>query len=143
MLGSDAPGSTTALNNRGVDFTNRAADINPEDIESITVLKGAEGAALYGIDAANGAIIITTKRGRAGQGGLQYSNNFRVESVRARPQIQQVYGPLLAVGANSPSVSSSTSGDNGAYSAGPGWDACTGLGSPDGAALLGRLTGSG
>jgi len=47
--------------------TNRAADINPNDIESISVLKGAAAAALYGIDAANGAIIITTKRGKEGE----------------------------------------------------------------------------
>jgi TonB-linked SusC/RagA family outer membrane protein len=93
VLASDAPGSQTAFNNRGVDFTNRAADLSPEDIESITVLKGPEASALYGIDAANGAIVITTKRGRPGTGGLEYSNSFRVESVRARPEIQQVYGP--------------------------------------------------
>lgn len=93
VLGSDAPGSATAFNNRGVDFTNRSADINPDDIESLTVLKGPEAAALYGIDAANGAIIITTKRGRSGTGGLEYSNRFRIENVRAKPDLQQVYGP--------------------------------------------------
>ncbi|HEX6533653.1 MAG TPA: SusC/RagA family TonB-linked outer membrane protein [Gemmatimonadaceae bacterium] len=91
QLASDR-NSLTAFSNRGVDFTNRAADINPEDIESITVLKGPEAAALYGIDAANGAIVITTKRGKAG-GGLTYSNSFRIESVRDRPEIQRVYGP--------------------------------------------------
>jgi TonB-linked SusC/RagA family outer membrane protein len=79
--------------NRGVDFTNRAADFNSEDIETLTVLKGPEASALYGIDAANGAIVITTKRGRAGSGGLEYSNSFRFEHVSGRPEIQQVYGP--------------------------------------------------
>jgi TonB-linked SusC/RagA family outer membrane protein len=93
VLASDAPGSLTAFNNRGVDFTNRAADLNPEDIETVTVLKGPEASALYGIDAANGAIVITTKRGRAGQGGLEYSNSFRLETTRARPEVQQVYSP--------------------------------------------------
>jgi TonB-linked SusC/RagA family outer membrane protein len=92
VLASDAPGSLTAFSNRGVDFTNRAADLNPEDIESLTVLKGPEAAALYGIDAANGAIVITTKRGKVG-GGLEYSNSFRMEKVSSRPEIQQVYGP--------------------------------------------------
>jgi TonB-dependent SusC/RagA subfamily outer membrane receptor len=82
----------TALSNRGIDFTNRSADLNPEDIESLTVLKGPEAAALYGIDAANGAIVITTKRGKAG-GGFTYSNSFRLESTRAKPEIQRVYGP--------------------------------------------------
>src|SRR5438874_8340925 len=66
VFASDRPGSTTAFNNRGVDFTNRAADIEPENIETVTVLKGPEAAALYGIDAANGAIVITTRRGQTG-----------------------------------------------------------------------------
>src|SRR4029078_10154584 len=90
---SDAPGSTTAFSNRGVDFTNRAADLNPEDIESLVVLKGPEASALYGIDAANGAIVITTKRGRPGVGGFEYSNRFKIESTNARPEIQHTYGP--------------------------------------------------
>ena len=90
-LPSDRPGSSTAFNNRGVDFTNRAADVNPEDIESITVLKGPEAAALYGIDAANGAIVIMTKRGRAGARGVEYSNSMRFETVRSYPEIQQKY----------------------------------------------------
>jgi len=84
--------STTAFSNRGVDFTNRAADINPEDIESLVVLKGPEAAALYGIDAANGAIVITTKRGKSGKGSINYSNSFRLEKTRAKPEIQGVYG---------------------------------------------------
>ncbi|MEO8908755.1 MAG: SusC/RagA family TonB-linked outer membrane protein [Gemmatimonadaceae bacterium] len=92
VLASDAPGSVTAFNNRGVDFTNRAADLNPEDIETMTVLKGPEAAALYGIDAANGAIVITTKRGKAG-GGFEYSNSFRIEHPGGKPEIQHVYGP--------------------------------------------------
>jgi TonB-linked SusC/RagA family outer membrane protein len=91
-LASDAPTAPLAFNNRGVDFTNRAADINPEDIEAITVLKGPEASALYGIDAANGAIVITTKRGR-GIGGFDYSNSIRMEQVRAKPEVQNVFGP--------------------------------------------------
>ena len=82
-LASDAPTSALAFSNRNVDFTNRAADINPEDIESLTVLKGPEASALYGIDAANGAIVITTKRGRSGTGGFDYSNSFSIVQVRA------------------------------------------------------------
>jgi TonB-linked SusC/RagA family outer membrane protein len=98
VLASDAPGSATAFSNRGVDFTNRAADLNPEDIESLVVLKGPEAAALYGIDAANGAIVITTKRGKAGTGGLEYSNSFKVEHTGARPEIQRVYDRTTADG---------------------------------------------
>ena len=97
-LASDAPGSTTAFNNRGLDFTNRASDLNPEDIESLVVLKGPEASALYGIDAANGAIVITTKRGRAGQGGFEYSNSFRVENTRSQPDLQRTYGPTTISG---------------------------------------------
>ncbi len=91
QFASDAS-ANTALSNRGVDFTNRAADLNPQDIETLTVLKGPEAAALYGIDAANGAIVIKTKRGRAG-GGMEYSNSVRIEATRAKPQLQRVYGP--------------------------------------------------
>ena len=86
--------ATTALFNRGIDFTNRGADLNPNDIESVTILKGVEASALYGIDAANGAILITTKRGRSG-GGVEYSNSIRVERTRATPTLQRVYGPTL------------------------------------------------
>ena len=93
VLASSYGGSTVSFENRGVDFTNRAADINPEDIESVTILKGPEAAALYGIDAANGAVVITTKRGTVG-GSFEYSNSFRVESVRDQPEIQNVYGPV-------------------------------------------------
>ena len=106
---SDAS-STTSFANRGVDFTNRAADINPEDIESLVVLKGPEAAALYGIDAANGAIVITTKRGKAGAGSVNYSNSFRVEAIRSKPEIQHVYG----VGTNGQS-NTVTSLASGAY----------------------------
>jgi TonB-linked SusC/RagA family outer membrane protein len=84
--------STTSTSNRATDFTNRAADINPEDIESLVVLKGPEAAALYGIDAANGAIIITTKRGKPGEGRVDYSNSFRIEHPRGVPPIQSTFG---------------------------------------------------
>jgi len=91
VLASDN-NATTAFSNRSVDFTNRAADLNPEDIESITVLKGPEAAALYGIDAANGAIVVTTKRGKIG-GGFSYSNSFRFEKTKAELDLQRIWGP--------------------------------------------------
>ncbi len=90
--------SLTSFSNRGVDFTNRAADINPEDIESMVVLKGPEAAALYGIDAANGAIVITTKRGAAGTNGFVYSNNIRFDQTRNSPEVQRTFGPTSVVG---------------------------------------------
>lgn len=82
----------TKLENRNVDFTNRISDINPEDIESLTVLKGPEAAALYGIDAANGAIIITTKKGKAGQGSISYTFNYGIEKIGRLPEIPKIYG---------------------------------------------------
>jgi TonB-linked SusC/RagA family outer membrane protein len=106
-LASDAPTSALAFSNRNIDFTNRAADINPEDIESLTVLKGPEASALYGIDAANGAIVITTKRGHSGAGGFDYSSSYRVEQVRAKPDIQNVFGPSGTL-----SISGSGEGSN-------------------------------
>ncbi len=84
--------SGQSLENRGVDFSNRGADINPEDIESVTVLKGPEATSLYGIDASNGAIVITTKRGKAGEMKVSYSNSFSVTKINKLPEIQQVYG---------------------------------------------------
>ncbi len=81
--------------NRSNDYTNRAADINPDDIESINVLKGPEATALYGIEAGSGAIIITTKKARMGKLRVSYDNNFRTTHVYRFPEIQKVYGPGL------------------------------------------------
>lgn len=78
--------------NRNQDYTNPAADINPNDIESINVLKGPEAAALYGFYGANGAIIITTKKGKAGPGKFTYSNNFGFSEVYRFPELQTKYG---------------------------------------------------
>ncbi|MDE5420411.1 SusC/RagA family TonB-linked outer membrane protein [Labilibaculum sp. DW002] len=71
---------------------NRASDINPEDIESISVLKGATAAALYGIQAAEGAIIITTKKGKTGEGKISFSSTLSVDKVLDTPDIQSAYG---------------------------------------------------
>ena len=77
--------------NRTVDFSNRISDLNPEDIESLTILKGPEAAALYGIDAANGAIVITTRKGSSGQGTINYSYNYGIEKVGRLPVIDHIY----------------------------------------------------
>lgn len=76
---------------RNMDYSSRGNDFNPEDIESITVLKGAAAAALYGSDASNGAIIITTKKGRAGKGRVTYSNSFRYDKAYGWPEQQTKY----------------------------------------------------
>jgi len=77
-----------------VDYGNGIADINPDDIESITVLKGAGATALYGSRAANGALIITTKSGaRKGKGiGVTVNSNIAVNDVLRWPDYQHEYG---------------------------------------------------
>jgi TonB-linked SusC/RagA family outer membrane protein len=77
--------------NRNNDYINRAADINPNDIESVTVLKGPEAAALYGQGGASGAIIITTKRGASGSVKIAYDNNFGFQKLYRFPETQTVY----------------------------------------------------
>ena len=70
-----------------------AADINPNDIENITVLKGAAAAALYGQDAANGVIMITTKQGEKGKVKVQANGSWQWDTPTRLPQLQQTYGP--------------------------------------------------
>ena len=77
----------------GFDFGNAASDINPDDIESISILSGANAAALYGARAANGAIVITTKTGKGTQGmGIKASQNLTFETPLRLPEFQNVYG---------------------------------------------------
>jgi TonB-linked SusC/RagA family outer membrane protein len=76
---------------RNLDFSSRGNDFNMQDIESVTVLKGAAAAALYGSDASNGAIIITTKKGQPGRGKVSYSNSFRWDNAYGYPELQDKY----------------------------------------------------
>ncbi|WP_239063527.1 SusC/RagA family TonB-linked outer membrane protein [Bacteroides sp. 51] len=77
----------------GLDYGNPAASLNPDDIESMTVLKGANASALYGSDAANGAIIITTKKASQKRGlGVTYSTNLQFSTLQQYPIYQNVYG---------------------------------------------------
>ena len=77
--------------NRNCDYGNRAMDLNSEDIESVTILKGPEATALYGSDGASGAIVITTKKGKSGKATVRYGNSFRWEKVYRFPEIQTTY----------------------------------------------------
>ena len=70
---------------------NRAMDINSNDIESVTVLKGPTAAALYGLEAANGAIIITTKSGKSGVTNINFSTSLAAEDAVRLPSRQQSY----------------------------------------------------
>lgn len=77
--------------NRNNDYQNRIADINPNDIETITVLKGPEATALYGSQASSGAIVITTKRAKSAKLGVQYDNSFRFQKVTRWPEVIDDY----------------------------------------------------
>lgn len=74
-----------------VDYGNRAGDINPDDIESISVLKGASATALYGARAKNGAIIITTKKGKNGRSNVTVNSSTRFDKVLKLPKFQNEY----------------------------------------------------
>jgi len=81
----------------GIDYGNAAADIDPANIQSISVLKGPNAAALYGSRAANGAIVITTKTGRGASGagrsiGLSATTSVMFDTPLRLPQYQNVYG---------------------------------------------------
>ena len=87
-------GSSTDLNG-GLDFGNRANDINPEDIQEMTILKGGSGSALYGSRAANGVIIITTKKGAASVNGnakVEFSHSTTLANVLRLPTFQNEFG---------------------------------------------------
>lgn len=80
--------------NRNTDYTNRMADINPNDIESITVLKGPEATALYGSQASSGAIVITTKKGKTdGKFAVTYDNSFRLSKLTRLPSYTTKWSP--------------------------------------------------
>jgi TonB-linked SusC/RagA family outer membrane protein len=78
----------------GVAESNRAIDLNPDDIESVSVLKGGAATALYGLRAANGVIIITTKQGRTTESGrmnVNLNSSIRIEQVTQLPPLQKSF----------------------------------------------------
>jgi len=97
----DDAGSTNA----GQNGSDGLSNINPDDIESMSVLKGATGAALYGSRAANGVIIITTKRGKQGKLSLSLNSGVSAESAFSIPKLQDQY----------------SQGTNGAYTTATGY----------------------
>lgn len=88
------PNATFTGGVSGTDNSSRALDINPEDIESISVLKGASAAALYGLRASNGVVIITTKSGRnlkKGTTQVSFSQSVTVDEVTRIPDVQDTW----------------------------------------------------
>jgi TonB-linked SusC/RagA family outer membrane protein len=76
----------------GTPSANRASDISPEDVANVTILKGGAATALYGIRAANGAIIITTKKGKVGGGfNIDLSTNYSTETANKYPSLSDKF----------------------------------------------------
>ena len=79
----------------GADISNRSVDIDPNEIESMTVLKGQAASALYGIRASNGVIVITTKSGKGlakGKPVVSFNTNFAMDRISRKPELQNEYG---------------------------------------------------
>ena len=90
--GGDIFGSQTG-NRDGGDITSL---INPDDVESITVLKGASAAALYGSQGANGVILITTKTGKEGKLRVNFNSTLTIDNVISLPELQTEYQSLIS-----------------------------------------------
>lgn len=90
MYNLSASGGSEEMQSQG--STEAIADINPDDIESMSVLSGAAAAALYGSNASNGAIVITTKKGKVGRVSLTVSSNTEMLSPFIMPKFQNRYG---------------------------------------------------
>jgi TonB-linked SusC/RagA family outer membrane protein len=91
--GGSGLGLASDMPNRNSDYQNRVADINPTDIETITVLKGPEATALYGSQASSGAIVITTRKAKNDKLAIQYDNSFRFQQVTRWPETFDGYVP--------------------------------------------------
>jgi TonB-linked SusC/RagA family outer membrane protein len=88
----DNGGGANALQT-GVSNSNRAIDINQDDVENISILKGPAAAALYGSRAANGAILITTKKGKTGtKNSVEFNSSLNLVDVNRLPEYQNTYG---------------------------------------------------
>jgi TonB-linked SusC/RagA family outer membrane protein len=97
-IDNSVPGGAPTANGitNNVDRGDGIAGINPDDIESISVLKGGTAAALYGSRASNGVILITTKKGRVQKGiGVEYNSTATLENVAVTPDFQYTYGQGL------------------------------------------------
>ena len=79
-----------------VDGGDGISNLNPDDIESMSVLKGASASALYGSQAANGVILITTKRGKAGKMQVNFNSSFTTDQIVSKPEFQNTYGRTTA-----------------------------------------------
>ncbi len=83
---------TDGVTKTATSFGNRVMDINPDDIESMSILKGAAAAALYGSRAADGVVVITTKKGSDGAVKINFNSKYSYSWVGITPETQNVYG---------------------------------------------------
>jgi len=91
VIPSTGSNGLQARSNDQFAFANRGLDINPDDIESISVLKGAGATALYGLQAANGVLIITTKKGSSGKLNISVNSSLSFDFLTKYPEIQKTY----------------------------------------------------
>jgi TonB-linked SusC/RagA family outer membrane protein len=98
---------TTTVNTAGSlrGLSNRAADINPDDIESISILRGGAATALYGQAGSNGVVVITTKSARAGKMRISFTTTYGIDEVNKFPEVQRTF----------------TQGNNGVYDSTSFW----------------------
>jgi TonB-linked SusC/RagA family outer membrane protein len=116
-------GGSQSRNNLASSYDNGGdgiSNLNPDDIESINVLKGASAAALYGSQAGNGVILITTKKGKSGTAKIDFSSTFTIDDVLYLPDLQKSYGQTAANSNESwgPPISSSPDNISGFYNTG-------------------------
>jgi len=104
---ANANGQPTSTYGGSPDGGDGISNLNPEDIASISVLEGASAAALYGSQAQNGVILITTKKGRAGQAQINFSSSFTADNIAYKPSLQSSYGQTKSGATDSwgPSIS--------------------------------------
>lgn len=88
----DLFGQSSGVASAGRDGGDAISNLNPDDIESMQVLKGASAAALYGSQAANGAILVTTKKGKAGSARVTLTSSLTADRVLLKPEAQFSYG---------------------------------------------------
>jgi TonB-linked SusC/RagA family outer membrane protein len=104
-------GGTTAVS-ASQDGGDGISNLNPDDIENITVLKGASASALYGSQAQNGVIMITTKKGKAGKPVVNYSSSFTLDKIAYKPELQNSYGETKAGATDSWGAKLTSAADN-------------------------------
>ena len=146
---SSASDYSTGGSVTGTDNANRSFDIDPNDIESINILKGQAASALYGMRASNGVVIITTKSGRNANKGkpqISFSSSISMDKVARLPKLQSNYaqgsagkyvptgqsswGPLISDLANDPTYGGNNFGHDGQYYV-PQWGLANGTGMED------------